>query len=381
MKKTWPNGFQFEVLHQSTQSRARTGRLTTPHGVIHTPAFVGVGTNGSLKAIDNLTTQSMGLSLMFCNTYHLMLHPGADLIKKMGGLHKYIGFNAPLITDSGGFQVFSLAYGSVHQELKSHGNKSSTSWVLRCDEEGVAFRSYRDGSVVQLTPESSVIAQQKMGADIIIPLDELPPYHMGPDALATSFARTHRWMKRSLLQHQKHNFPQIMFGVVHGGLDGALRHESIRLLEAEDYEGLALGGSFGKTHKDLLWLLDHCTPVMDPCKPRHLLGIADPLGMEYAVLSGIDTFDSAYPTKIARHGSLLTHAGMLKIRQSIYRDDPLPIDPLCSCTTCLHYSRAFLHHLYKAHEPVFMTLASIHNLEMMLTKTQAYRDAIERNLI
>ena len=381
MKTQWPNGFQFEILHQSSRSRARRGRLTTPHGVIETPAFVGVGTNGSLKAIDNVQTKKSGLSLMFCNTYHLMLHPGAELIHAMGGLHTYIGFDAPLITDSGGFQVFSLAYGSVHQELKSHGNTSATSWVLQCNEEGVAFRSYRDGAIIHLTPESSVIAQQHMGADIIIPLDELPPYHMGNDALKISFDRTHRWMKRSLLQHQRHTLPQIMYGVIHGGLDPHLRRESIRILEADGFDGLALGGSFGKTHQDLLNLLDICTPHMDPQRPRHLLGIADPIGIEHSILSGIDTFDSAYPTKIARHGSLFTQQGMLKIRQSIYRTDPGPIDPECPCSTCLNYSRAFLHHLYKVHEPVFMELASIHNLTMILEKTAKYRKAIEENTL
>jgi queuine tRNA-ribosyltransferase len=379
MKTVWPNGFQFEVLHQSKRSKARLGRLTTPHGVIDTPAFVGVGTNGSLKAVSNVNTLKAGLSLMFCNTYHLMLHPGAELIHQMGGLHRYISFDAPLITDSGGFQVFSLAYGSVHQELKSSGKKSETSWVLSLNEEGVSFRSYRDGAIVHLTPESSVIAQQLMGSDIIIPLDELPPYHMGPEALKASFERTHRWMKRSLVQHQKHQYPQIMYGVVHGGLDPDLRRESIRILDHEGFEGLALGGSFGKTHHDLKNLLEVCTPHMPPLKPRHLLGIADPIGMEQAILAGIDTFDSAYPTKIARHGSLFTHEGMLKIRQKIYSTDPGPIDPRCPCSTCKNYSRAFLHHLYKVHEPVFMELSTIHNLEMILLKAKQYREAIARD--
>ena len=372
--------FKFEILQKSKISRARRGRLTTPHGIIETPAFVGVGTNGTLKAINNVSSAEMGLSLMFCNTYHLMLHPGAELIHKMGGLHKYIGFNAPLITDSGGFQVFSLAYGSVHQELKSNGKISTNSWVVKLNEEGVKFRSYRDGSLISLTPESSVLAQQLMGADIIIPLDELPPYHMGNDALIKSFERTHRWMKRSLVQHQKSE-NQIMLGVIHGGLNSELRLKSIRYLEEDGFEGLAIGGSFGKNHSDLQYLLDICTPAMNPSLPRHLLGIADPLGIDLAVRAGIDSFDSAYPTKIARHGSLLTKNGTIKIRQQKYSLDNSPIEENCNCFTCKHYHKAFLHHLFKAHEPVFMELASIHNVHYTLTKAQQYRDDIEHGLV
>lgn len=377
MKTKLAHGFEFEVLKKSKYSNARRGRLITPHGAIETPAFVGVGTNGSLKAINNITTQSMGLALMFCNTYHLMLHPGADTIKTMGGLHKFINYHAPLITDSGGFQVFSLAYGSVHSELKSHGKISDSSWVLKLDEEGVLFRSYRDGNMMKLTPESSVVAQQKMGADIIIPLDELPPCHMGPDALKASFERTHRWMKRSLEQHRRHSHPQIMLGVIHGGLDPELRKLSIQRLQEESFEGLALGGSFGKNHSDLKNLLDVCSPHMDPLLPRHLLGIADPTGIELGMHAGFDTFDSSYPTKIARHGSLLTSQGMLKIRQQSYRLDAGPIEKNCTCSTCQNFTRSFLHHLYKAHEPVFMELASIHNIYYMIRLTQSYQLRIE----
>lgn len=369
-------GFHFEVLKQSRRSQARRGRLTTPHGVIETPAFVGVGTNGSLKSISTVQTRDMGLALMFCNTYHLMLHPGADVIEAMGGLHRFINYSGPLITDSGGFQVFSLAYGSVHNELKSQG-KREQAWVLKLNEEGVTFRSYRDGSVIVLTPESSVIAQQKMGADIIIPLDELPPYHRGPEELRRSFERTHRWMKRSLLQHRREDRPQIMYGVVHGGLDPELRHESIRRLEQDGFEGLALGGSFGKDHDDLRALLAICAPQMDPALPRHLLGIADPLGVSLGIQAGFDTFDSAYPTKVARHGSLLTRAGVLKIRQSQYKQDGRPIEEGCGCTTCAHYTRAYLHHLLKAHEPVFMELASVHNIYHMIALTKEHQKSIE----
>lgn len=377
MKTTLKDGFHFEVIKTSKKSKARRGRLTTPHGVIETPAFVGVGTNGSLKSINTVATRKMGLALMFCNTYHLMLHPGAELVQACGGLHKFINYDGPLITDSGGFQVFSLVHGSVHQELKSQGKKFENSWVIKLDEQGVKFRSYRDGKIINLTPETSVIAQQQLGADIIIPLDELPAYHVDEKTLKLSFERTHRWMERSLKQHQRENLPQIMYGVIHGGLNSDLRVESIKRLQASNFEGIALGGSFGKNHNDLETLLQICNPHLDPLYPRHLLGIGDPYGIEIGIANGFDTFDSAYPSKIARHGSLLTASGVIKIREQKYFQDTKPIEENCGCFTCLNYSRAYLHHLYKAHESVFCELASTHNIYYMIALTKKYQLEIE----
>ena len=194
---------QFEVLHQSSKSRARVGRIHTPHGIIDTPGFVAVGTNGTLKSIDNEMVNQIGLQLMFCNTYHLMLQPGSEVVAKAGGLHKFINRKNPIITDSGGFQVFSLAYGSVADELKSKGTKKNDGSVLKIDEDGVLFRSYRDGRKILLTPETSVKAQKDLGADIIIPFDELPPYHISSKRLIEALERTHRWEKRSLDEHLK----------------------------------------------------------------------------------------------------------------------------------------------------------------------------------
>ena len=191
------NHFSFKILYQSKKSRARVGQIITPHGVIDTPGFVAVGTNGTLKALDNVMVEEIGQQLMFCNTYHLLLHPGPDVVSQAGGLHKFINRTSPLITDSGGFQVFSLKYGGVNNEIKSKGQKSTQNSVLKINEEGVLFRSYRDGSPIHLTPESTIQVQKALGADIIIPLDELPPYHISETKLAQSFARTHRWEKRS----------------------------------------------------------------------------------------------------------------------------------------------------------------------------------------
>lgn len=239
--------FSFQLIHKSRRSRARVGRIITPHGVIDTPGFVAVGTNGSIKALDNETVSQIGLQLMFCNTYHLLLQPGTDVIEKAGGLHTFINRNLPIITDSGGFQVFSLAYGSVASELKSQGKKQSGSSVLKITEEGVQFRSYRDGRLITLTPESSIQAQKALGADIIIPFDELPPYHVDPRYLQKSLERTHRWEKRSLEEHQKNPQHQAMYGVIHGGTDPSLRLHSLKTLSKLGFDGFAIGGSLGKT--------------------------------------------------------------------------------------------------------------------------------------
>lgn len=366
----------FEILYQSKRSRARVGVIKTPHGDIHTPNFVAVGTNGTLKALDNETVSEIGLELMFCNTYHLMLQPGTETIRNAGGIHKFINRNMPIITDSGGFQVFSLAYGSVANELKSRGTKKTDGSVLKINEEGVLFRSYRDGSKVLLTPESSVLAQKDIGADIIIPLDELPPYHIDPKALLKSLHRTHRWQIRSLRQHLDDPKEQMMFAVVHGGTDDALREKSIDFLQRYPFDGFAIGGSMGKNREEMFSMLDVLTPKIPDDKPVHLLGIADLPSLEKCASFGIDTFDSSYPTKAARHGMLLTQKGPLKIGRTVYKNAHSPIEPGCRCKTCNNYTLAYLHHLFKANEVTALTLASIHNLHFMLGYMRRMREAI-----
>ena len=373
--------FQFEVLHRSTLSKARTGRITTTHGTIETPAFVGVGTHGALKAIDHDTLNGMGLDLMFCNTYHMMLQPGADVVAKAGGLHKYIGRKGAIITDSGGFQVFSLAYGSVANELKGQGKSQNGGSVLKISEDGVLFRSYRDGSPLWLTPESSVEAQKKLGADIIIPLDELPPYHIDPSYLENSLERTHRWEMRSLQTHLADPRHQAMYAVVHGGINPELRRKSARFLREKEFDGFAIGGSFGKTKEQMFSMLDVTLPELPPEKPIHLLGIADIPSLALAVPLGIDTFDSAYPTRSARHGSLFTHQGNIQISKTIFKEDFTPIEEGCGCHTCRTTTRAYLHHLFKAHELSALTLATIHNLYFMISLMDNYRKLIRNNLI
>jgi len=373
--------FKFEVLHSSKKSRARVGRIHTPHGVIDTPNFVAVGTNGTLKALDNETVTNIGLQLMFCNTYHLLLQPGVEVIEKAGGIHRFINRNLPIITDSGGFQVFSLAYGSVADELKSKGTKKQGGSVMKITDEGVLFRSYRDGRSILLTPESSIATQKSFGADIIIPFDELPPYHIDQKELKRSLDRTHAWEKRSLEAHLKHPNGQAMYAVIHGGVDDTLREESCSFLSELPFDGFAIGGSMGKTKEQMAGMLECLLPKLPPSAPNHLLGIADLESLEACVPLGIDTFDSSYPTKAARHGTLLTHSGGMKISRGRHRDEFEPIQEGCTCLTCQNYTRAYLHHLFKAKELTAMTLASIHNLHYMVELMASYRQKISLNII
>lgn len=373
--------FSFEVLYQSKKSSARLGKIHTAHGVIHTPNFVAVGTNGTLKALDNAMVSEIGLELMFCNTYHLLLQPGTETVKRAGGLHKFINRNMPIITDSGGFQVFSLAYGSVADELKSRGTKKSDGSVLKITEEGVLFRSYRDGSKVLLTPETSIQAQKDLGADIIIPFDELPPYHIDPKVLSNSMDRTHRWQRRSLAEHLKDPLHQAIYGVVHGGVHRDLREKSCKELSTLPFDGYAIGGSMGKTKEEMNEMLSYTTPLIAKDKPIHLLGIGDLGSIEACMPLGIDTFDSSYPTRAARHGLAFTAEGNLNLTKGSCAQDFQPICKACSCYTCQRFTRGYLHHLFKAREATVLTLTTIHNLTFMVELMRSYRNKIEHDQI
>eukprot|EP00539_Tryblionella_compressa_P006104 CAMPEP_0178760206 /NCGR_PEP_ID=MMETSP0744-20121128/15356_1 /TAXON_ID=913974 /ORGANISM="Nitzschia punctata, Strain CCMP561" /LENGTH=481 /DNA_ID=CAMNT_0020414743 /DNA_START=558 /DNA_END=2004 /DNA_ORIENTATION=- len=414
--------FRFEILHQSSKSQARVGRIHTPHGTVDTPGYVAVATNAALKGLDFRHADEAGQQLIFANTYHLMLHPGADLIAEAGGIHKFTNrHDRPFITDSGGFQVFSLAYGSVHEELSSKGELKRRSTTknkhhrrhdmgkdaVKVSEEGVIFRSYRDGSKFLLTPESTVQAQKKIGgtlgsilfhrcirtrlihsfvyltlsllssplvaADIIIPLDELPPYHINRNVLSESVERSHRWEARSLKEHLKNVNEQAMFCVVHGGIDRELRTKSVEYLTSLPFDGYAIGGSLGNGKQELKELLDWMMPLFDEetvtnrqKKPRHLLGIADEESIRNAVVRGIDTLDSCYPTRVARHGTILTRKGSIKIKSGKFsKSFGVKLDDSCECSTCRHYDRAYLWHLFKANEPIAVSLAAQHNIQYM----------------
>lgn len=370
------SAFKFTIQHISKKSRARVGRIETPHGPIDTPNFVAVGTNGTIKALDSATLTQMGLQLMFCNTYHLMLHPGVDTIAQAGGLHTFINRQQPIITDSGGFQVFSLAYGTVKDELKSKGQLKGTSSVIKISEEGVLFRSYRDGSPYMLTAESSIEAQKKLGADIIIPFDELPPYHIDSGSLEKSLHRTHRWQERSFQAHSKNRANQAMYAVIHGGIDQKFRTLSCATLSKLPFEGFAIGGSLGKNIEEMTSMLKYTVPLLPETHPNHLLGIGDLASIDACIKLGIDTFDSSHPTRCARHGLFFTSTGSVKIMQGQYKNLFRPIDEKCGCFTCRHYTASYIHHLYKSHEMTGYTLATIHNIHFMIQLMQSYRNQI-----
>jgi len=396
-------------LHESTKSKARVGRIHTPHGVIDTPSFVAVATNAALKGVSFAQADEANQQLIFSNTYHLMLQPGSKIIKEAGGIHSYTNRGGtdekrggPFITDSGGFQVFSLAYGSVAEELSSKGelkkaknnnrfknqNKNlSGKDAVKVTEEGVTFRSYRDGSKILLTPETTVQAQKDIGADIIIPLDELPPFHISPQKLAESVDRSHRWEARSLKEHLKDIKNQAMYSVIHGGLDKDQRTKSVEYLTSLPFDGYAIGGSLGSNRDELKDLLSWLMPLFEKnervkAKPRHLLGIADEINIRNAVPMGLDTMDSCYPTRIARHGSLMTKKGLIHITQGKYKNAyGEPIDEDCQCIVCRQHDRAYLHHLYKASEPLATMLGTIHNIHFMNDMMKQIRQDILDNKI
>ena len=368
--------FKFEIIHKSKKSKARVGKIHTPHGIIDTPNFVAVGTNGAIKALDSKIVDEIGLQLIFCNSYHLTLQPGSELIKLAGGIHKFMSRNLPVITDSGGFQIFSLAYGGVANELKSRGQKKVDGSVLKITDDGVVFRSYRDGKRVFFTPETSVQIQKDIGADIIIPFDELPPYHLNQEALKTSLERTHLWEKRSLDFHLKNRQNQAMYAVLHGGIDLDLRKKSIDFLTKLDFDGFAIGGSIGKNKNEMFEILKFTMQSLFFDKPTHLLGIGDITSLDMAIPLGLDTFDSSYPTKAARHATALVDGGFLKITKAENLKKFEPIEKHCNCYTCRNFTLSYLAHLFKAKELSSFTLLTIHNLYFMVNYMAKIRDRI-----
>lgn len=380
--------FRFEVIHRSARSAARVCAIHTPHGVIRTPAFVPVATNAALKGVSIRQAEDMGVQLMFCNTYHLLVHPGPDIVVQAGGLHNFMGRRGPLITDSGGFQVFSLgspdpSAGAEEGELKSRSRfaKAHQGCLLKVTEDGATFRSYRDGTAMHLSPEASVRAQKAFGADIIIPLDELPANSVSPSRLRSSLSRSHRWMKRSLDEHLRDPRDQAMYGVLHGGTDRQLRQESARFLADLPFDGTAVGGSLGATREEMITLMQDVMPMLRVDRPVHLLGIADEESVGRLVPTGVDTFDSCWPTRIARHGTLLTTAGRLQLGRKVFATDFRPVDPAVPALRAAtgNATRAYLHHLFKQREPLFVTLASAHNIAWMNWHMSELRAAILRD--
>ena len=398
---------RFRILKKSKNSRARRGIIETKHGVIETPAFIPVGTQATVKGMTVDQLKSIGYQSLLCNTYHLYLRPGDKVIKKMGGLHKFMNWDRPIFTDSGGFQVFSLGYGLEHGVGKVasmfpgekggvlHGETEHVikkEKLTRITENGVEFRSHLDGSLRFLTPEKSIEIQRNLGADLIFAFDECnSPLH---DYVYTkkSLARTHRWAKRSLAAFQggdpvttgrgspNEMGRQALYGIIQGGAFRDLREEAAKFISKMDFDGIGIGGALGNTKKEMYKILGWFTPLLPENKPKHLLGIGAPDDIIQGVKLGMDTFDCVMPTRIARNGSALLARGgsyeLLNLKLGRYLKDKNPIDKKCGCSTCESYSRAYLSHLFKAHEMLGPILATIHNLWFMEQLMKKIRQSI-----
>ncbi|MDI1227451.1 MAG: tRNA guanosine(34) transglycosylase Tgt [bacterium] len=367
--------FAFDITHKDPNSYARTGRLTTPHGTIDTPNFIFCGTKASVKGLSPMQLRAEQVDIILSNTYHLMLSPGADLVAEMGGLHKFMNWDGPLFTDSGGFQIFSLGHGSVADEIKGKANRIREKSILKITEEGAEFRSYLDGRKWFLTPESSIDIQRKLGADLIVQLDECTPYHVDKEYTARSMEMSCRWGDRSLAEwKRKDDGKQKMYGIVQGGVYPDLRKQSCEWTANTDFFATAIGGSLGSSKEQMYEVVAMCAPMIHPTRPVHLLGIGSFIDVFSNVLSGIDTFDCVSPTRIARHGWAMVKGApkeRLNIRNAKYVNDPNPVDSTCACMACKNHSRSYIHHLFRTSELLGMQLLSIHNVATM---TRLMRD-------
>ena len=350
------HGMRFDRL--AGDGLARRGRLIFPRGVVETPAFMPVGTYGSVKAMTPEELQASGAQIILGNTFHLMLRPGPAVIAAHGDLHDFMHWSGPILTDSGGFQVFSLG------ELR------------KIKEEGVHFRSPLDGSRIFLGPEESMAMQRALGADIVMIFDECTPYPATPEQARASMALSLRWAARSKVAHGDN--PAALFGIIQGGMYEDLRTESLAGLMGIGFDGYAIGGlSVGEPEADRLRVLDFLADRLPADRPRYLMGVGTPADIVQAVLRGIDMFDCVMPTRNARNGHLFTSAGVVRIRNACHRADTGPLDPNCDCYTCRHYSRAYLHHLDRCHEILGARLNTIHNLRFYQVLMARLRAAIE----
>lgn len=349
--------FSYELIHTCAQSGARLGILHTPHGDIQTPIYMPVGTAAVVKAMTSREMEEIGTQILLSNTYHLHLRPGEDLVAEAGGLHRFMDWHKPILTDSGGFQVFSLA------------------GIRTIAEEGVTFQSHLDGSRQFIGPETSMDIQQKLGADIAMAFDVCSPYPCDYDTAKANMERTHRWAQRCKDYHTRED--QALFGIVQGAFYKDLRMESAKTLSDMDFIGYGIGGlSVGEPKPIMYEMLEEMMPYMPTGKPRYLMGVGTPDCLIEGVLRGIDMFDCVLATRIARNGTALTSAGRLVVRNAQYARDFGPIDPECDCYACTHFSRAYVRHLIKAGEITGGRLLSIHNLRFLIRLMERIRQAI-----
>jgi queuine tRNA-ribosyltransferase len=369
-------------------SRARTGTLRLAHGEVRTPAFVPLATKAVVKTLEVREAGELGYDMVLGNTFHLFLTPGHDLISQLGGLHRFQRWDRPIITDSGGFQVFSMGHGTVADEIKGRAAQSSTAGersgaILKIAEEGVTFRSYLDGSTQFMGPETSMEVQAALGSDIALVFDECTPYHGGREYTARSTERTHRWLDRCLAWHAAHGPDgQVVYGIVQGGVEEDLRRASAQEVAARPVGGIAIGGTLGEDKDQMFEVVQWAIEELDEARPRHLLGIGEVDDLVRGVQLGIDTFDCAMPTRIGRHGMAVVpdpaHRWRIDVAKARFRAADEPLLEGCPCPACAHgYSRAYLHYLLKAREQTAQRLLTIHNLAYLERLMAALRGAID----
>lgn len=352
--------FKLEVKHVCKQSGARYGVLHTPHGDVETPIFMPVGTQASVKFVSPEELYEMEAQIILANTYHLWLRPGPDLIEKAGGIHKFMNYNRPMLTDSGGFQVFSLS-----------DNRTIS-------EEGVEFKNHISGAKEFMSPEISIQAQNKIGADMIMSFDECPPYPVTHEYMKDSVERTLRWAKRGQMAHNNPN--QALFGIVQGGEFEDLREMSAKKTVEMDFLGYSIGGtSVGESKEVMYKMVDYAIKHLPQDKPRYLMGVGSADAILESVLRGVDMFDCVLPTRIARHGTLMTSEGRVNIKNKKYEEDFGPLDPACDCYACKNYTRAYVRHLIRVNEGLGLRLASIHNLRFLIDLMDDVRLAIRED--
>jgi len=350
----------YELQHKN--GKARAGKVMTPHGEVETPVFMPVGTQATVKTMNPEEVAELGAQIILGNTYHLFLRPGDDLVAKFGGLHKFMNWNKPILTDSGGFQVFSLGA------------------IRKIKEEGVEFRSHIDGSKQFISPEKSINIQNNLGSDIVMLFDECPPGMSTREYLIPSIERTTRWAKRCIDAHKRPE-DQGLFAIVQGGIYEDLRDKSMNeLMEMdESFSGYAIGGlAVGEPREDMYRILNHIVEKLPEDKPRYLMGVGEPVDMLEAVESGVDMMDCVQPSRIGRHGTVFTKYGRLVIKNAAYAEDPRPLDEDCDCYACKNYTRGYIRHLFKANEMLGRKLATYHNLHFLIRMMNGARTAIQQ---
>jgi queuine tRNA-ribosyltransferase len=376
----------FTVRTRDPGSRARTGTLNLAHGTVETPAFVPLATRGAVKSLDPQDITQLGYEMVLGNTFHLFLAPGPEVIDRFGGLNEFMRWPRPIITDSGGFQVFSMGHGTVADEIKGRRGAGTDGAILAIGEDGVRFRSYVDGSERFISPEISMSVQGALNSDIALAFDECTPFHVTRDYTARSTERTHRWLERCLRWHGEHGpSGQVVYGIVQGGVERDLRLESTATVAASGCDGIAIGGSLGQDKAQMYEVVDWTTAELErlsPDRPRHLLGIGEVDDLIAGVEQGIDTFDCAMPTRLGRHGVALVPAPAARWRvdlfKSRWRQSPEPILDGCPCRACSGgYSRAYLHYLLRAGEMTAIRLITLHNLSFIARLMGDLRDAID----